>query len=128
MVVMKETSWQAIHNLSTLVRNTTKLWEARPPKWRKPPFKGSQGLEQQLHPKSRLRDVPCARQCWIPQILQALYSEQLSLPRSVFCAVRLLYMVCSDISCFSQHKSHGQHQIYLQLTRGGAEAQKEEET
>lgn len=60
-----------------------------------------------------------------PQILQATHSEQLSLPRSAFCAMHLLYMVYSDISCFSQQKFHGQHQIYLQITRGSAEAGKE---
>lgn len=124
-VVMKEISWQAIYNLSTLVRNTSEFWEARPRlAIRKTPFKGSQDLEQQLHPRSRLWDTLVQGQCCIPQTLQALHSEQLSHPRSVLCAVCLLHMVYSDISCFSQQKSHEQHQIYLQITRGGAKARK----
>lgn len=40
----------------------------------------------------------------------------------------MLYVVYSDINHFSQKKSHGQCQSYLQLSRGGAEAEKEEET
>lgn len=67
---------------------------------RKPPFKGSQGLEQQLHPRSRLRDAPCARQCWIPQILQALHSEQLSFPDrcSVLCVCCTWFIQTSAVS------------------------------
>lgn len=54
MVVMKETSWQAIHNLSTLVRNTTKLWEARPPK----------AIRESLHSKA----VKAQNSSYIPSL------------------------------------------------------------
>lgn len=59
---MKETSWQEIHNPSTLVRNTSEFGRQGLPKlWEKASIQRQSSLEQQLHPRRRLWDAPCAR-------------------------------------------------------------------
>lgn len=125
IVVMKETLWQAIHNLPTLVRNTSEFWNARPLKAMRKSLhsKAVQAQNSSYTPDVAYKMPLVQRQHWTPQI-----SKQLSPPRAVFCAVCWLYLGYSDISCFSHQKSHEQYQIYLQLIRGSAEAWKEEET
>lgn len=119
---------------SASVENTTEFWgaEESPPKATSASLQSKEVEDWNSSCSTDLGDeMPtCVKMYLTPQIPQARHlktGHSFPLFSSVF-STCMLYLVYSDMNCFSQKKPCGQRQSYLQRTRGGAEAEKEEET